>query len=43
MERQSSGTNRVFKIRRILHRTTKKLGKDYKVNKSSLEEYEEAI
>jgi len=43
MERQPDGTNRVSEIRRISYRTTKKLERDYKVNKSSSKEYKEVI
>jgi len=43
MERQPGGTNKVFKIRRIPYRTTKKLGRGHKINKSGSEEYKEAI
>jgi len=43
MEKQSCGTNRVSKIRRIPYKSTKKLGRGYKVNESGSEEYEEVI
>ena len=43
MERQSYDADRVSETRRIPYRTAKKLERSYKVNGSSLKEYEEAI
>jgi len=43
MERQSRGTDRDSKSRRIPYRITKELGASYKVNGRSVEEYEEAV
>jgi len=43
MERQPCGTNEVSEIRRIFCRSKKKLERGHKVNRSGLEEYEEAI
>ena len=43
MERKPCNTNRIFKNRRILDRTTEKLGESYEVNKRSPKEYEKAI
>ena len=43
MEGQSCSTNRVSKIRRIPCRITEELGAGYKVNRKSIEEYEEVV
>ena len=43
MERQSHGTNRVSKIRRIPYRITKRLGESHKIDESSTRYYEEII
>ena len=43
MERQSHGTDRVSETRRIPHRTAKKLGRNYEVNRNSTRNYEEII
>ena len=41
--RQSSDTNRVSEIRRILYRITMKLGRDNKVDGKGSEEYKKTI
>jgi len=43
MKRQLYGIDRVSKTRRISYRTIKKLGRSYKVNKSSIRNNEEAV
>jgi len=43
VEGQSNGTNRISKIGRVSHRTTKKLERSHKVNGISLKHHEEAI
>ena len=43
MERQPYGTDRVSETRRIPYRTTKKLGRSYKVNGSDTRNNEEAV
>jgi len=43
MEGWPCGTNGVFKIRRISHRTIEELGAGHKINGRSSKEYEETI